>query len=254
MAKSWLVRLVVLLGLLATSLFTLAAGPPEQAVEAKEARGEPVKVNGKDMKLWVFVFPEPQGKKPGGGTPTYCTDGDQSTIVPAFAGANPGGLTFNMNRDSIPIGKDTTTEAIHDSFNAWDAVSPAVTYFTVNNTGGAVRPAADGNNTVGWVFIVPTNILAGAWVWVDEATNTVAQADIFYNSFHKWGVFTSCNAEGKYEVGNVGTHEVGHVVALNHLSDPQAYATMYPSAPKGEVRKRTPTTGDIVGYIAVGGY
>ena len=43
---------------------------------------------------------------------------------------------------------------------------------------------------------------------------------------------------------NVGTHEVGHVVGLGHLEDANAMATMYPSAPKGEIKKRSLTTGD----------
>ena len=138
-----------------------------------------------------------------------------------------------------------------------DAVSAAANYFNVNDTGGAPRPAADGINTVGWVKIIPKNVLAAAWVWGvenEDGSVTVTEADIFYNDFHKWGVFSTCDAEGRFEVGNVGTHEVGHVVGLDHLSDPDSYATMYPLAPKGEVRKQTLTAGDEAGYTAAGGY
>lgn len=231
---------------------TLAAGPPDDVVEVKPIRGKPVKVNGKDMRLWVFVYPERggKGKKPpkDEGPSTYCDNGDQGTTVPKFAAANPNGLTFNINDGSIPIDKTTAIETIRYSFGVW-----STTYFTVNATGGAARPVADGNNTVGWVKIVPKNVLAAAWVWAD-LDGTISQADVFYNAFHKWGVFTTCDAQGKFEIGNVGTHEFGHVVGLDHLSDPNAFATMYPSAPKGEVRKRTTTSGDRSGYGSTGAF
>ena len=60
-------------------------------------------------------------------------------------------------------------------------------------------------------------VLAAAWVWTD-ADDNVVQADVFFNAFHKWGVLSACDEPGKYDVGNVGTHEFGHVVGLDHLS------------------------------------
>lgn len=228
------------------------AQPP--TIEVKEVRGQPVIVNGQELRLWVFVQPAHNGPAaPGGGTPAYCTDGAQSTTVPKFANANPNGLVFKINRDSIPIDKDLATQGIRDSFAAWDAVNTSSPYFTINNTGGASGPAFDGNNTVGWAFIVPTYVLAATWTWTDT-NNNVVQTDVFYNSFQKWGVFTTCNGQSSYEVGDIGTHEIGHTVGLNHLSDPNAYATMYPTASKGEVRKRTLTAGDAAGYTGAGGY
>lgn len=239
------------------------AQPPEDVVEARPVRAMPVPGR-PGVRLWVFVFPEHKpGHNPGGGKPTpkpsptpsedpKCADGDQTTAVPQFANANPDGLTFNINDGSIPIDKAAANGAISGSFSTWDAVDTSSTYFTVNPTGGASRPELDDNNTVGWVRIVPRNVLAAAWVWTD-VRNTIIEADVFYNDFHKWAVFTECDAEGKYEVGNIGTHEFGHVVGLDHLSDPDGYATMYPTASKGEVRKRTLTQGDGAGYVAAGG-
>ena len=237
-------------------------GPPDQdePVRADPVRGKPVKVNGKDMKLWVFVHPERggKGKKPkppdDDGPSPYCTDDNSQTrAVPKFADANPNGLTFNINDGSIPINKTEARQAIRNSFDAWDDVSPIGTYFAVNNTGGASRPVFDGNNSVGWVKIVPRSVLAAAWVWTD-ADDNVVQADVFFNAFHKWGVLSGCDEPGKYDVGNVGTHEFGHVVGLDHLADSGAFATMYPSASKGEIRKRSLTAGDAAGYTDAGGY
>ena len=210
-------------------------------------------VNGRELRLYVFAHPAP--RSPGGSG--YCTDGNQETQVPAFAKANPGGLVFNINPSTIPSYL-TVTDAIAGikaSFNAWDSAGGATTYFAVNDTGGASGPAFDGNNTVGRAYIVPTYVLAATWVWANE-NGAVQEADVFFNAFQKWGILTGCNTPTSkvYDVQNVGTHEAGHTVGLNHLSDPNGYATMYPTASKGEVRKRTLTAGDVVGYTAAGGY
>ncbi len=86
--------------------------------------------------------------------------------------------------------------------------------------------------------------VAGATSWDPDGSH--------FNAFHKWDVFGACNAEGRFEVANIGTHEVGHTVGLDHLEASGAYATMYPTASKGEVRKQTLTQGDLSSYVAAG--
>jgi len=249
MVRKLLVAVIaaVLVGLLALG-GEARAQPP--TLEVREVRGEPVVVNGQELRLWVFVHPAPKAQSP------YCDDGNQSITVPNFAWAKPGGLTFNINQSSIPsylkANANQVIDAIKASFAAWDTAAGTGQYFTVNDTGGAPRPAFDGINTVGWLGM-RSGWLAATWVWTDNK-GVVQQADIFFNRAYTWGVFETCNAQPAFEVGNVGTHEVGHTVGLEHLSDPNGYATMYPSASSGEVRKRTPTTGDVAGYTAAGGY
>jgi hypothetical protein len=167
--------------------------------------------------------------------------------VPNFAKAKSEGLTFNINRDTIPSYL-TPARSSPPSRPLSPPGTPLVTsllgkkrpYFTVNDSGGARRPAFDGINTVGWLGM-RSGWLAATWVWTDN-DGFVQQADIFFNRAYTWGVFDKCDAQQAFEVGNVGTHEVGHTVGLDHLSDPNGYATMYPYASSGEVRKRTPTT------------
>jgi hypothetical protein len=249
MAPKLLVAVIaaVLVGLLALG-GEARAQPP---LEVREVRGQPVVVNGQELRLWVFVHPAPKATSPA----SYCTDGDQNDTVPAFATANPKGLAFNINPSTIPsyLDANQVIAAIKASFEAWDNAGGENPYFTLKDTGGAPRPAFDGINTVGWLDMGP-GVLAATWVWTD-IHRVVQEADIFFNSAYTWGVFEACNAQpAAFEVGNVGTHEVGHTVGLDHLRDPKGYATMYPYASSGEVRNRTPTTGDIKGYKAAGGY
>jgi hypothetical protein len=157
-------------------------------------------------------------------------------------------VTFNIRDVSYPIDPAAAEAAIMDSFTVWEDATGA-SLFSINPSGGASGPAADGNNSVGWVKIVPRSVLAATWIWTENGV--VSDVDVFFNQFHKWANLSVCDEVGRFDVGNVGTHEVGHVIGLAHLEDANAMATMFPSAPKGEVKKRTLTTGDIAGATAV---
>ncbi len=68
--------------------------------------------------------------------------------------------------------------------------------------------------------------------------------------FHKWEVLGGCGGS-KFDVEAICTHEAGHLIGLGHVSDDCKMATMYPSASKGEIKKRSLTEGDEAGAIAV---
>ena len=227
-----------------------ADGP---AIEVHPVHGLTV---GPGRKLWVFVFPgreNGKGPKPPGGDSSSpsCIDGDQLAYARlGFSLPAAGSVTFNVNDGSIPTEPISTMEAIQASFSEWELAIGD--HFDVAPVGGASGPEADGNNTVGWVRIVPRNVLAATWVWTEvdaDGIERVTDADIFYNLFQKWTALAACGEAGGFDVGNVGTHEVGHVIGMAHVQDSGAMATMYPSAPKGEVKKRTLTTGDVDGAL-----
>jgi hypothetical protein len=134
-----------------------------------------------------------------------------------------------------------------NSFTTWNNANAAFGLI-VNPSSGANGPADDGNHTVGWVRIVPRNTLAATWVWT--VNDIVTDVDIFFNLFHKWEVLEGCGGS-RFDVEAICTHEAGHLIGLGHFSDDCKMATMYPSAPKGELKKRTLTEGDEAGAIAV---
>ncbi len=211
---------------------------------------------GNGLKLWVFVYPSHKpghtrggggGGRGGGDATEVCTDVNTQTGYALFAKAKPAGLTLNINDGSIPINNASAKAAIHSAFGTWDD-EVAGSYFTVNDSGGASGPALDGNNTVGWAFLVPPSTLAATWVWTD-ANDRVVEADIFYNNKHNWGVLTECGGK-LYDVEAVGAHEISHALAIAHTSDDEKQATMYPSAGKGEVHKSTLTVGDASALTA----
>ena len=226
----------------------LAAGP--QGGGPPELR--PVHVQGKTIapgvKMTVHVF---YGKKNGpGGRPAPSGDActanvDTQTAYASFGKAQTVRMDFRLDDTFAPDSRFAT--AVGRSFDTWNAAIGGSSYFTTSPGVAEGGPSDDGVNVVGWARLVPKNVLAATWTYTDAATGRVTGADVFYNTSQKWSVLSGCNSESRFDIENIGTHELGHVLALDHVSDPGKQATMYPSAPAGEVKKRSLTDGDILG-------
>jgi hypothetical protein len=158
-------------------------------------------------------------------------------------------MAFKLNAAQVPSYLSGASSTINGAFNTWNAVH---NYYSYSSSGGASQPADDSTNTVGFgLFTGPGagSALAATWSWTDSS-GRIKGADVFFNTKFTFGIFTTCNAQSTYELGDIITHEIGHTAGLAHVSDSGAQATMYPSAPAGETRKRTLTTGDKNGFEA----
>jgi Matrixin len=212
---------------------------------------------GHGVRLFVDVFyargghPGPPGH--GGGTSASdCTkpdDNTQTRYATPFANANPAGLILHVNATNEPSGLDFVT-ALGTATASWNTAANPQTVLSVDPTGGASVPAQDGVSSVGWARLVPKNVLAATWTWVNSS-NMIIEADTFFNTSHPWTTSTVCpaSADGNFVVQDIATHEFGHSLGLSHFSDADAQATMYPSAPSDETRKITPTAGDVTALL-----
>ena len=86
---------------------------------------------------------------------------------------------------------------------------------------------------------------AVTFVWHDPSSGEIYDADMEINE--QRGTYTICPeegcADGRIDLPNVLTHEIGHYFGVAHTPD-DPFATMYASAPPGEIVKRTLTTDD----------
>jgi hypothetical protein len=246
-------------GLTALGLGLLVAAPVSAANPNVELPVVPVHGQdvGNGVRLYVDVFyarggaPGPPG---GGGGPSLvnCTDGASSATASPFAFAKNDVLDMHLNAGTVPSGLNAGP-AIQAAVNTWNAAGTTVGQSSLLSltTGGTSEtgPGQNGTSTIGFARLVPKNVLAATWTWVD-GSNHIIEADLFFNTMNPWAVLGPCvqgttTATGTFDVGDIATHELGHTLGLNHISDANAQATMYPSAPSDEVRKRTLTDGDI---------
>ena len=228
----------------------------------------------------VFVFYEKGGKGNGGGggkpkpeePPQTCADPNTNEAYARLVNQNTGnaiaipatGLAVEYHPAFEPSSvAGLAFGALDLGFDAWRGSAPGDVLPTFSsNPSGSAPPTRDGTNVIGWRRLVgrgAASVLAATYIWDDGAT--ILEADICYNTKHDWAAnpaiapgSTVCG-EG-FDVQAIGTHEIGHMVGLGHVTDDgdafngdEADATMFGSAAKGELRKQTLTPGDVTGLL-----
>ena len=159
----------------------------------------------------------------------------------------PDTVTYHVNPDGAPEG---VLAEIQLSFETWDEETGKELFIfdSLTNRSGL---NLDEQNTISWRRIAPRNIIAVTRLWYDAA-GQIVEFDIAFNAFLKWGI--DPDDEGPiplskmYDVQNIATHEVGHVVGLADLYEDQyRELTMYGYGKTGETVKISLEEGDIVG-------
>lgn len=101
------------------------------------------------------------------------------------------------------------------------------------------RNQTDGDPIDAWVHQL--GALAITTVTFESNAGRLLDADVEINDVSF--IFTACDdCAASFDLQNTLTHELGHVVGLDHSSD--ATATMFASAPRGDTSKRSLETDD----------
>lgn len=200
------------------------------------------------IKVRVFVHRE----KPGRPTPPppslVCnlSDPDSTSLVSSEAWKLPSTWIYNLNFTSVPssVGGNNLPQIAKDGFDAWK--KPTGIVFIRGNDTLISTQKLDYLNIITWGRISASAL--GITYIRYNSSGLVVDVDTILNSRYVWTWSNSntCAYEGTCDAENILTHELGHWVGLDdeYTSD-FVDNTMYGYGAKGEVKKDTPTTGDI---------
>ena len=147
-------------------------------------------------------------------------------------------IEYRVNAaNSQGISDAQVTGAVTNSVAAWElAEDSQVDFAGLGATTDASTDYGDANIIYfeeDWAF--DASLLALTANWSNATTGEILGFDIRINSEdHEW---TTTGEEGKSDLQNMLTHEIGHVLGLDHTDvDPEA--AMFGTAVTGEVVKR----------------
>jgi len=130
------------------------------------------------------------------------------------------------------------------AYSQWGGVS--IDLFKENPTITDKGVGFDGYNVLVW-SVLDEGVIAVTHIWYNPATKEIVEFDIEFNSLYPW----SCGLEaedGKMDLQNIATHELGHGVGLGDLRPPKDWAlTMFAYSDFEETIKRDLGRGDQLG-------
>lgn len=241
--KTWLlVGLVVLLVLL-IAVPAFAAGKETPAKNLK-------RITLVDYAPGVVLFDKPSWS--GKPTPSPI-DNSVYQLLPWQWASSSSPIQLTLDQTGAPSGTDAKIQA---ALNTWDAAT-GVSLFdplaTWADSGPPSWTTSDGVNSVSFQFLLGyPQALALTNLTIDGST--IVETDVVFNTKYTWAIDTDgvgttyTLAKRQYDVQNVGTHELGHVVGLDDLYlSSYRELTMYGSAAATETKKDSLEAGDIIG-------
>jgi len=147
---------------------------------------------------------------------------------------NPMGENYLVNENCSNVTDELN--AIKAAMNTWSTAGAKFKFSYGGST--TIKTAVyDNKNVIAWNDLA-AGVLAQNSIWWTSATNGDAvESDIIFNTDYTW---STTGAAGKYDIQNIGTHELGHALFLTDLyGSKDKEKTMYGYGATGETKKRT---------------
>lgn len=161
-------------------------------------------------------------------------------------------IRYFINDQGYPgVSNGSEFDAIHEAFNTWQSVEQTSIAFEFAGTTGIGRAGRDDQNIVSFVddqSPLSSSTIAATFTYfrVVGSSITAAEADIVFNPAFR---FSTTIEPGRFDVQGVMTHEIGHLLGLDHSG--MVSSVMTPFGAIGVPDQRVLSYDDIAGIREV---
>jgi hypothetical protein len=156
----------------------------------------------------------------------------------SYAGYKWSQGSAGYTRDST-IPSSWSNSIFASAANAWNGAGANFYFYSIGGTNNKLYYAG-----------LSSDYLAGTWTHrITNDPTHISYSETYFNKRKSW---STSGEPGYYDVQNVATHEFGHWLDLNDLSDSSdTEKTMYYSISYGELKKRSLESDDIAGIRSI---
>ncbi|MFQ6095047.1 MAG: matrixin family metalloprotease [Candidatus Bathyarchaeia archaeon] len=143
------------------------------------------------------------------------------------------------------------------AYSGWGGVTPNLFDNNILTTSKGYNDLAwtssqlDGANTLIWGNYPTEGVIAVTILWYNVKTKAIIEFDLVFDTDFQWSL---TGEEGKMDIQNIATHELGHGAGLDDIYQEKAnQETMYGYSTLGDIIKRDLYTGDKEGITKLYG-
>ncbi len=159
-------------------------------------------------------------------------------------------ITYYINANGAPqIPNGSEFLAVHAAFDAWENVPSAAVDFDFGGTTPLRSVGRDGLNVITFADdsgLLGSQTLAATFSFINHSNGVLEESDIAFNPNHD---FSTSGEEDKFDIQSVVTHEVGHMLGLDHSG--VVSSVMGPFAAVTQVFQRVLQYDDIAGVSEI---
>ena len=175
--------------------------------------------------------------------------------IPFFWPADQMPVVYVVNSDLSGVSFGAARDAVNAAFSTWQSASSNGITFAFGGQSHGGSDGRDGQNTISWQPLTnSSDTFAQSIITFEKATGVIVDVDTELNANFEFAVLPTGEddpSDPRPDIEGVVTHEVGHLLGLDHENRFGTQVVMFFSDTSGNTTHRALTSDDRSGVRSI---